>query len=265
MTINAVNDPPSFTKGGNQAVNEDAGAITVSNWAQNISAGPGESGQAVIFSFTNDNNSLFSEQPAVDSDSGDLTYTPAPDAVGSATVTVALLDSAGATSGPETFTITVNAVNDKPDFTADNPPAIDEDAGAQTVPGWVSSFDPGGGDDESGQTAQAYTVSNISNAGLFATEPSVSLSGDLSYTPADDANGTSNFDVVVQDDGGTANSGEDTSSAQTFTITVNAVNDSPSGNVIITGSTLEGQVLTADTDGIADVDGLGDLQLPVAA
>ena len=40
LTINPVNDAPSFTKGADQTTNEDAGAQTVNNWATNISAGP---------------------------------------------------------------------------------------------------------------------------------------------------------------------------------------------------------------------------------
>ena len=42
------------------------------------------------------------------------------------------------------------------------------------------------------------------------------------------ANGISTFDVVVQDDGGIANGGVDTSAPQSFTITVEAVNNAPS-------------------------------------
>jgi len=40
ITVNPVNDSPSFTKGTDQTVNEDAGAQTVNNWATAISAGP---------------------------------------------------------------------------------------------------------------------------------------------------------------------------------------------------------------------------------
>ena len=61
ITVTSVNDAPSFTKGGNQTVNEDAGLQSVPAWATNISPGPAnESGQSVSFVVTNDNNSLFS-------------------------------------------------------------------------------------------------------------------------------------------------------------------------------------------------------------
>src|SRR5436190_6843182 len=54
VTVSAINDPPSFTKGADQTINEDAGAKTVNNWASNISAGPAnESTQALDFIVTN--------------------------------------------------------------------------------------------------------------------------------------------------------------------------------------------------------------------
>ena len=74
ITITPVNDVPSFTKGPDDQVLEDSGPRTVPNWATNISVGPlNESGQVPDFIVSNDNNGLFSVQPAV-SPSGTLTY-----------------------------------------------------------------------------------------------------------------------------------------------------------------------------------------------
>ena len=48
ISVTAVNDVPSFVKGADQTVLEDAGAQTILNWATGISAGPAnESSQAV--------------------------------------------------------------------------------------------------------------------------------------------------------------------------------------------------------------------------
>ncbi|MGH7139284.1 MAG: Ig-like domain-containing protein, partial [Pirellulales bacterium] len=79
VTVNAVNQPPSFTIGPNQQVIENAGPQMVSPWATGISPGPpNESSQTVKFAVTSDTNpSLFSVPPAIDS-SGKLTYTAAP-------------------------------------------------------------------------------------------------------------------------------------------------------------------------------------------
>ena len=122
ILVDPVNDAPSFTKGADQTVKEDAGPQSVSDWATAISAGPSdEASQQVSFVVTNDNNSLFTStgKPAISSE-GTLTYTPAPDASGSATVTVVLRDDGGPanggvdTSAAQTFQITVTPVNDAP-------------------------------------------------------------------------------------------------------------------------------------------------------
>jgi hypothetical protein len=63
-------------------------------------------------------------------------------------------------------------------------------------------------------------VTNVSNPALFSSFPSVSTNGTLTYTPATNATGTSTFTLDVQDNGGTANGGQDTSAPQTFTVTV---------------------------------------------
>src|SRR5207248_2545393 len=113
IAVTAVNDVPSFTKGIDQTVLEDAGAQTLTAWATAMSSGPAdESSQALNFIVSNSNNALFSVQPAVAAN-GTLTYTPAANANGSATVTVQLHDDGGTASGgvdtsaAQTFTITI--------------------------------------------------------------------------------------------------------------------------------------------------------------
>ncbi|HQU41817.1 MAG TPA: Ig-like domain-containing protein, partial [Pirellulales bacterium] len=115
--------------------------------------------------------------------------------------------------------------NHAPSFTAGEPPAVNENSGAQTIAGWAT-FDPGPGANEADQTA-TYTVSNLGNAALFTVAPSVAPDGTLTYTLAPNQSGTSTFDVQVQDSGGTANGGVDTSAMETFTITVNSLADAP--------------------------------------
>ena len=231
ITVTAVNDAPSFTKGANETVLEDSGARTVSNWATNISAGPpDENTQTVTFTATNDNNPLFSVQPAISS-TGTLTYTPAANAFGSATVTVTLKDNGGTanggadTSAPQTFTITVLPVNDAPSFTKGSDQTVNEDAGAQTVTGWATAISAGPAN-ESSQTVTFVVNSN--NSALFSAGPAVDSTGTLTYTPAANANGSATVTIHAQDNGGTANSGVDVSPTQTFVITVTAVNDPPS-------------------------------------
>uniref|UniRef100_UPI000556D3EA beta strand repeat-containing protein n=1 Tax=Aquimarina latercula TaxID=987 RepID=UPI000556D3EA len=229
ITVNAVNDEPSFTAGANESINEDAGAQTVNGWATAIDDGDADATQTLTFTVTNDNNALFSAQPAIDA-TGNLTYTPAANANGSATVSVVLSDNGGTANGgddtfaTQQFTITINAVNDEPSFTAGANESINEDAGAQTVNGWATAIDDG--DADATQTL-TFTVTNDNNA-LFSAQPAIDATGNLTYTPATNANGSATVDVVLSDNGGTANGGDDTFATQQFTITVNAVNDEPS-------------------------------------
>ncbi|MCB9399654.1 MAG: tandem-95 repeat protein, partial [Acidobacteria bacterium] len=242
ITVNAVNDAPSFVVGPNQSVLEDSGAASVMAFLTFISPGPAdESAQTVTFSVNNDNNALFSVQPSIDN-TGALTFTPVAGTSGSAMVMVTAMDDGGTanggidTSAPQTFTITVIGINDPPSFTAGANETVNEDAGAQTVLGWATSISPGP-PDEAGQTV-TFMLTNDNN-GLFATQPAVNSAGTLTYTPAPEANGTTTVMITAMDDGGTANGGIDTSAAQSFTITVNAVNDAPSFSKDVDPSVLE--------------------------
>ncbi len=223
ITVNAVNDAPTFTAGGNQTVNEDSGAQSV-GWATNISAGPpDEAGQTLNFIVTNNNNALFSVQPAI-SGMGTLTYTPAADTSGSTTVHVQLHDNGGTanggndTSGTQNFTLTINFVNDVPSFTKGADQAVLKNAGAQTVTGWATNISAGPAN-ESGQTVH-FNITTNTNAALFSAGPAVSPTGTLTYTPATGATGSATITLDIQDNGGTANGGVDTSGTQSFVITV---------------------------------------------
>jgi regulation of enolase protein 1 (concanavalin A-like superfamily) len=113
LIVNANNAVPSFTKGANQSVSQGSGTPAIAGWATAISQGTGDSGQLVDFVVTNNNNSLFSQQPAV-SAAGTLTYTPA-GTTGTATVSVSIHDNGGTANGGsdlsavQTFTIRITA------------------------------------------------------------------------------------------------------------------------------------------------------------
>ncbi|WP_308634044.1 PKD domain-containing protein [Paenibacillus silvisoli] len=127
VTIDPVNDAPSFSKGEDRKANKaDAvQGVSVPGWAADISAGPAdESGQTLAFSVTNDRNDLFAVQPLIASD-GTLSFTPADNVSGKATVSVTLTDDGGAAntgdneSAAQTFTIMVDSIN--PEISADFP------------------------------------------------------------------------------------------------------------------------------------------------
>jgi VCBS repeat-containing protein len=112
ITVTAVNDVPSFTKGADQSASRLSLTQTVPGWATNISAGPGET-QTLQFQVTTDDDSQFLVGPQISAD-GTLTYTPNPLASGAVVnVTVSLHDNGGTANGgvdaspPQTFTITI--------------------------------------------------------------------------------------------------------------------------------------------------------------
>jgi PAS domain-containing protein len=218
-----VNQAPSFSAGASQTVVEDSGARSVSSWATAISPGPAsESSQAVTFTVSNDNSSLFGVEPAVAPD-GTLTYTPAADANGVATVTVIAHDDGGTANGgidnspPQTFTVTVDPVNDAPSFSAGPDQTVVSLLGGQAIPGWATNIVSGPAD-ESPQNV-SFIVTN-DNPGLFSAQPAVSPSGTLTFTPTLLAIGSATVTVRAADNGGTANGGQDKSPPQTFTITI---------------------------------------------
>jgi hypothetical protein len=218
-----ANVAPSFTASGSQTVLEDSGAHAVTGWATGISPGPSsESSQTVAFAVTTDNSALFSTAPAVAPD-GTLSYTSAPDANGTAHVTVYASDDGGTangghdTSGPQSFAITVTAVNDAPTFTPGGSQTAISLLGAQTVSDWAKGISPGPSDESSQTVTFNVTASNPS---LFAVQPQVGSTGKLTYTPKALALGSTTVTVTPVDNGGTANGGQDTGTPRTFTITI---------------------------------------------
>lgn len=237
-----VNHQPSFTIGPNEIVSENTGLNTITHWATNINQGNEDPVQLLTFVVTNNTNSaLFSTQPAV-SPIGTLTFTPAPDAFGTATITVVLKDNGGTANGgvdtstAQTFTITISPVNDAPSFTiANNPPASLEDGGLQTVNNFATNISAGPNETQNVH----FEVVNNSNPSLFSVAPTINPDGTLSYQAATDVSGTATVTVVLKDDGGTDNGGHDTSMVQTFTINIEPVNQAPSFTIANSPLTLE--------------------------
>ncbi|SHK98548.1 surface protein, partial [Reichenbachiella agariperforans] len=120
--------------------------------------------------------------------------------------------------------ISITPVNDIPSFTAGANQTVTEDAGAQTETGWATGLSTGPSN-ESGQTL-SFNVSNT-NTPLFSTQPAIAPDGTLTYTPANNANGTATVNVTLEDSGGVLNGGVNTSVTIPFTITVSSVNDHP--------------------------------------
>ena len=94
ITVTPVNDPPSFAAGpAVLSVLGDSGAYSAA-WASNISAGPGEAGQALALSIACSGTAggLFAAGPAISPD-GVLSFTPAATKSGAANCTVTLAEA----------------------------------------------------------------------------------------------------------------------------------------------------------------------------
>jgi len=115
ISVAAIDDPPSFVKGGDASATDESGPQTITGWATNISAGPSnEAGQKLHFVVhANADPTLFAAGPAIDA-SGNLTFTPAPNVSGSAQITIYLADDGGTAGGgvdvsqPQAFNISVS-------------------------------------------------------------------------------------------------------------------------------------------------------------
>ena len=233
ITVTPVNDAPTFTVATDPiTVLEDSGVYSAA-WASASSGGPGET-QGLTFVVTdNTNPTLFAAGPGV-SATGVLGFTPASNANGTATITIELRDDGGTanggtdTSAPVVFDIVVTAVNDAPSFTKGSDVTVGEDSGAYTEAGWATALSVGPANEAAAPPQTPLTFSVVpANSGLFSAGPTISDTGELTFTPASNANGSTLVTVTLQDSAGTANSGVDTSPAQTFRITVTSVNDVP--------------------------------------
>lgn len=249
ITITDINDEPTFTLGANESILEDAGSRTVNDWATDLDKVSGaENGQSLTFTVTNDNNSLFSEQPTIDAN-GNLFYTPAMNASGSATVSIVLNDDGGTANGgndtydTQTFTISVTPVDDAP-TTFDSAVGTDED-----TPYTFSFTDFGYNDIEGDEISfiRVY-VGTISGNGTLkldgealTSDTSISEPSRLTYVPDGVNAETAQFGFLVGNDNG--NSSED--GLATMTVNVSAINDAPTAaSVSFTGTLLYDRALT---------------------
>ncbi|WP_439472442.1 beta strand repeat-containing protein [Brevundimonas sp.] len=170
-----------------------------------------------------------------------LTYNNTSDAPNTATrtVTIVLTDGDGGTSSTQTTSVTVTAANDPHTGGAAITGTTAED-GVLTAVSTLADAD--------GIGTLHYQWQRDSGSGF------VNVGADQATYTLGDADVGASVRVVIYytDAGGTVES-----ATSTGTTAITAVNDPHTGTVVITGTQTEDQVLTADTSGLADVDGLG--------
>ncbi len=208
------------------SVSEDAtfrGSTVLGNDSDLHGGAPGENNAPLTVRLDQD----VAHGTLVLSSDGAFIYEPDDDFNGEDSFTYQAVDSLGGTSNTVTVSIRVNPVNDAPSFAKGADQAENEDVGLKNVAGWATNISPGPAD-ESGQGIHFLVTNDNEDLFTAAGQPAISEFGTLTYTPAPNGNGIAVVTVVLKDDGGTANGGEDTSAAQTFSIAVSSVNDVPS-------------------------------------
>ena len=215
-TVPGLNVPPTLDPISSRTIDENAGPQTVN--LTGISSGATNEGQTLTIVATSGNPVLLPNpdvhytNPAT---TGSLSFTPLPNAYGTANVTV-MVDDGGAVSNTiiRSFTVTVNQVNNPPTLDPIADVTVDENAGTQSVP--LTGIATGASNE-----VQTLSISaTSSNPGLIPDPPvnysSPAASGSLSFTPAAYASGSAHILVVVNDGQSTNNT-----VVRAFTITVN--------------------------------------------
>jgi VCBS repeat-containing protein len=230
ISIIWANHAPSFTKGPDIRILEDAPSQAYDQWATNVSPGPiEERAQNVFFILSVEQPQLFAALPTITS-TGKLTFRPNPDANGKTLVSVFLKDDGGTEFGGQdqsdsaTFYIDIKAVNDPPEFSPGPDQTIPQNSGTQLVTSWATNISPGPSD-EADQNLKFLLTTDQPE--LFFSPPVILSNGTLQYTPAEKAFGNAVVTVRLQDSGGTYDNGDDTSDPVDFNITVIAVNHAP--------------------------------------
>ena len=213
LTVNNVNDAPNFALSTTAlVVDEDFGSTQVT-----VASSDDGDGTSQSLSYSLSTSHVGFATLSIDAQSGVVTIDSVVDGFGVATVYVVADDSSAANNfSTQSFVLTVNAVNDAPNFTLSAAAVVlDEDFTTTQAISVVSSDDGDG-------TSQSLSYSISTTAVGFATL-SVDGSGTVSISSVADAFGVATVTVTV-DDGGAV----DNLAMQSFVLTVNAVNDAPS-------------------------------------
>lgn len=161
-----------------------------------------------------------------------------------------------------TLSSTVSALNNSAPVATDTSVTLSED-----TPYTFSLVDFGFSDSDTGDSLHTLKITQLPALGQLllngnAVTQNMEITQDqltqgaLTYTAAtnDFGQNYSQFSVQVSD--GTVFS----DNSATVTLSVNAINDAPEGQPVINGLAEVAQILTADTSGIQDIDGLGVLR-----
>jgi len=227
VTIFAINSTPTIAAIADRSVLEDSGVLSIA--LTGITNGGDAPGQVITITATSGNTALVLNPTVVYSSpdgTGTLLLAPIPNQVGTSTVTVTVRDNGGTAQGSidtvsRTFTVTVQPVNDRPTLAVIADLTISENDPSQVVS--LSGISAG----PANEVGQTLTVTVVSSRPDLIPNPTVSYAspqsaGALTLTPVANTSGTATIIVIVRDNAGTANGGQNTFS-RSFTVTVQPV------------------------------------------
>ncbi|MEW5852151.1 MAG: tandem-95 repeat protein [Myxococcota bacterium] len=229
ITVNAVNDTPAAVN-DSASVNEDS-PVTTTVLVNDTGLGDTPVTVTIV---TNGANGT-----AVVNAGNTVTYTPVANFNGTDSYTYRVTDADGQTSDA-TVSVTVNGVNDTPVAVADAA-TTNEDTAVTTT---VLANDTGLGD-----TPLSVTIVTNGTNGTAV----VNAGNTVTYTPSVNFNGTDSYTYRVTDVDGQ-------SATATVTVTINAVNDTPSA---VNDSATTNEDTAVTTSVLTNDTGLGDTPVTV--
>ena len=251
ITVVPVNDPPTFQiVSQSVTVKEDSGPYSKLRFLYEISPGPSdEIHQELNIQVRATNPELFAASPTLTLDgqgtSAELTFEPLPDAFGMASVFFYLQDSGGTLANGDDRSdgheihIYIEGTNDSPIILLGAHPIVLEDVyssknsttGGQDYrykdKGWMRIVSPGGKEEKI-----QYVECDVScdPSSIFKDQPTISPTGDLSFSTMPDAFGNALCSVKAWDvQYGVNNTNLRLSTIDTlrFNVGVQRVNDAP--------------------------------------
>lgn len=232
ITVNGLNDSPSFVKGNDVTILEGAPAFIAPAWATRISAGAGDANQQLTFDVKVDRPEVFDVPPRIDPATGALTFTTRRHANGNVYMTVFLQDD-GPSNPPSSnrspavqVLLIITPVNSAPLFTRGSNVAVLQNHGLVRQARWATGIAAGPADDERMQTLRFEVTAT--EPSLFALPPAIDpLTGDLLFATAVDRFGSSSLRICLLDNGGTENGGVDRVCDSAAAIAITPVNGEP--------------------------------------
>ena len=238
LTVGGSNVAPTISDVGDQATNEDTAVnVTLTIGDAETSAG------SLSLSGSSSNTTLVPTSNITFGGSGasrTVSITPVSNQSGTATITLTVSD--GIASVSDTFLVTVAAVNDAPTISDVTNKSVDEDGSLSATAFTVSDVETAAG---------SLTVTATSSNTTLVPTNNISLSGSggdrlVSITPAANQSGTTTITLTVSDGSAIA--------SDTFVLTVNAVNDTPTISDIASQTTNEDTTIANVAFTVSDVE-----------